>query len=150
MSIESLKKRLEERSEERELYEEEKKKQGARWKEIDEAKEYKLTEFWCDECNEDFIQMGCKATITAYEEPVAKYEAKCPYCGGKVMRFITDIHSDPYWQKSKKVKADRINNEIDLIQPNDPRFRYYYPQRWAEMEKKKEQAEFNKKYAKFE
>jgi hypothetical protein len=146
--ISGLTQRLKQKVEERERYEEFERRNSARAKEIASAKQYKLTEFWCDNCREDFIQLGAKEVITAYEEPIAKYEGKCPYCDKKAIRFITDIHSDPYWSKSKKVKEDRSNAEIDLLQPSDPRFRYYYPEQWAEMERKKEQAELNKKYAK--
>jgi len=134
---EQLKKRLDDRIEERKRSEDLDKKNSERMNDIKAAKDYRVMDFYCDECEADFINLGYKDVIDCYDELVAKYETKCPYCGTKSIRRITDTIDDPFYRKSRKVRNDREQAEIDMIQPGDPRFKTYYPEQYKKLEEQK-------------
>ncbi len=84
------------------------------------------TEFWCQGCQKDFARMAHKVVITAYAKPIAFYECKCPKNLHVCRRRITDKGNDQYYRLSKLVRKAQSDHEIDLLQPDDPRFKRYY------------------------
>ena len=112
-------------SEQREREKAEEERLYARQREIDEAPDTKLTDFFCERCDRDFEAIGFKGTITCYPEHIAFYEAKCPK-GHWTRRRITDQQNDPYFCKSKVLARERAEMGDALLQPDDPRFDSVY------------------------
>jgi hypothetical protein len=95
---------------------------------IADAKPVTLTEFWCDECHLDFKGEAVKQIEDDWTNPkqqIAFYKTKCfkqHWC----IRLITDRHMDGFFQKSRRVAADRGNHAIDTLQPFETGFNMVY------------------------
>ena len=92
---------------------------------ITKAPDIKLVEFYCNKCRKDFEGVGFKDTFEVDGVPCGRYMGKCKK-KHKVIRFITDTQADPYFLESKKVWAERKENEVDLIQKSDVRYKKIY------------------------
>lgn len=151
MSVEKEVKKLGERVQkvQKELAQErenKKKREDPRWKEILESAQQQRMDFWCDTCQQDYSGMGRKVICGSYDIDTgvftprrdAYYLAFCPE-RHRMVRYILDIHQDPYYRKSVKVRMDRWKYRDDLLTPNDPRFKIVYPERWKEIEQAREQ-----------
>lgn len=117
---------LNEKREAREKQRTEEERKTERKRTIDKALSLWSTEFWCAKCEKDFVRQAHKVVITAYSEPVAFYETKCPKNLHVCRRRITDKLSDPYYFESAQLRRARVEMEKDLLQPGDPRFRAVY------------------------
>ncbi len=122
--IESHEKRTEDR-----IYHREKEKNRAdRDSEIASAQNIVETDFWCNECKEDFKSEAIKEIeLDWYDSTThhAYYRTQClkgHYC----MRMITDKHRDPFWTQSRAVALDKGNHFADLIQPHETGFNMLY------------------------
>lgn len=94
----------------------------------------KTISFWCDKCKIDQENTYREKECT-YPSGIVKWnESRCVMCGGKIIRYITDRHLDPYFYRSEKVRMERMKHEKDLIQPSDPRFRKLYPKEYERIE----------------
>ncbi len=91
------------------------------------AKQVVLTDFWCDKGKKDFkavAQLQVENDWTSMGK-IASYKTKCfkrHWCA----RLVTDKLRDPYWQRSKAVRADRAKHSKDLIQPFEEGFNLLY------------------------
>lgn len=95
---------------------------------IRDSKLFAITDFWCHACKEDFKAQ----TIREIEEDwsnmsqrIAFYRTK-HYCGKWCIRFITDRHRDPFWQRSRAVRADQRNHRNDTLQPYESGYNLLY------------------------
>lgn len=111
------------------------------------------TEFYC-KCHGDFIAYGGKivfkdshGTLCAYYVSHGKaIGAKGNLQGNdgkrwyscRVKRYITDKTWDPYYTESPLVSQLRQQMEIDMLQPDDPRFKKYWGDPYAKLNAKKE------------
>lgn len=105
--------------------------------EIREAPEMKQMDFFCRECNRDFIATGYKRV---HRDGMGTYLGACPNGHGCV-RYITEKWRDPYWELSPKVRFDRLKYADDMLTPEDPRFKTVYPQQWKAIEARREEYE---------
>lgn len=140
MSKESkLIKRLKDRKEQQETTKNLKKYFKQRQEAIDKAEDKKRTDFFCRNCKTEFDALGRKV-ISTYRGMRASYHATCK-CGSDCERYITDEQNDPYYFLSPKLNKLRQQYEIDLLQPDDPRFKTYYGDPREETWKAMEEAE---------
>ena len=114
-----------------------------------------MISFWCKKCELD-LDLEAEKQNNSYAE---WFMARCPKCGVKLLRYITEKHKDPYYHESKRVKIQSRQYAKDLIQPGQDGFKLYYKKEWDKMEqakedyekkriaKKKDRDEFYKKYA---
>lgn len=148
---EHLERFLEEKQAERDLKHAQEKKRQERIAEIEQAPQVRLYEFWCDECQEDYIAEAHKhsnrygydltfGTPYEIETPQAWYTSKCTK-GHENVRRITDKLNDPYYARSMKVRREVMEHADDFLTPDDPRFKIVYPDKWREYEKQREEYE---------
>lgn len=89
---------------------------------IKQAQIMELMDFACPVCHEDFSCVCPKQVESDWNnsaQRIAFYKGKHKKCGTWCIRLITDKHLDPYFTRSKKVKADRSKYHDDLVQPNE-------------------------------
>lgn len=86
--------------------------------------EYTKTEFWCENCEADFVAPAYKIWIEIYE--VGSWHSFCPVCGKLVYRHITGKVLDPYYSQSQKVKEMRGKGSVDMLQPGQYGFQSQY------------------------
>lgn len=113
------------------------KKLGARRKEIDEVPDRKRLDFWCKECQLDYSAVGHKHED---KDMCAVYIGQC-MSGHKNVRYITDVNTDPYFDRSHKVRAERELYADLMLTPDDPRFKTVYRKQWLEIEAQREKNE---------
>lgn len=95
---------------------------------IKDSKPFTLTDFWCNDCKEDFKAQSIREVEVDWSnesQRIAFYKTK-HWCGKWCMRLITDRNRDPYWFKSKAVRADRGKHHNDLLQPFETGFNLLY------------------------
>ncbi len=95
---------------------------------IADSKPVALTDFWCNECKEDFKAQAVKQVETDWTnsgQRIAFYKTKC-FKGHWCIRLVTDRHKDGFWQRSKFVALDRGNHAIDVIQPFETNYNLVY------------------------
>ncbi len=108
---------------------------------IRDAKNVDVTGFWCADCKRDFQGVGIKQIREpAGMYPIAWYRGTCPR-GHQTIRYITDKDHDPFYFLSVELAHERARLDDDLLQPSDPRFRLVYPDKWASMERQREENE---------
>jgi hypothetical protein len=108
-----------------------------------------ITEFYCS-CHGDFVSHGGKITFKdQHGQPCAYYVSygkgykvgETPdksYYVCRRKRYITDKASDPYFRESKQLAKQRQQMEIDMLQPDDPRFKKYYGDPYAKFNAQQE------------
>lgn len=94
---------------------------------IKDSKPFAVVEFWCEKCKKDFIaQTVREITQNPYSsERDAFYRTK-HWCGSWCIRYITDREHDPYWYRSRKVRADRRRYRNDVLQPFESGYNLLY------------------------
>jgi hypothetical protein len=95
---------------------------------IDEAPPKCFKDFYCSDCNEDFVAITVKQVEMDWTNPlqnIAFYKVKHP-CGKWCIRYITDGLEDPYWMQSPRVARDRGEHYADLIQPFENNYNLLY------------------------
>ena len=94
-------------------------------------------DFWCDTCKRDCTGTGYRRVCTVREwGPTAWFVGYCPE-GHKMLRWITDKDSDPYYYRSELLQRQRLEMMDDFITPDDPRFKILYPEKWKELQQPK-------------
>lgn len=100
---------------------------------IFDAPQVTKTDFWCNKCKRDCNGVGIRQVCTLRPEfPTAWFLGFCPK-GHRVIRRITDKDSDPYYYQSAMLKRHRFERELDLLTPDDPRFKQLYPKQYKEI-----------------
>lgn len=95
---------------------------------IRDAKMVVLTDWWCEDCREDFKAQAIKEVEVDWTNPsqfISFYKTK-HWCGKWCMRFVTDRHKDPYWFKSRAVHKDQGEHYEDTLQPYQTGFNTLY------------------------
>lgn len=111
-----------------------------RVKAIMDAPRVARLDFWCTVCKKDCTGPGYRQVATIRERvPTAWYVAFCPQ-GHRMIRRITDKSDDPYYYQSMFLQRQRMDMAMDLLTPDDPRFRILYPKQWEELYGKKQRA----------
>lgn len=121
--IQELIEAQEKRASDRTYHQEIEKRRNQQLKDITEAKDIELLDFWCDKCKMDFTGRA-KKQIDSWE-PLAYYKIKHP-CGTWTLKRITDRLDDLYWFKSKKVAIQRGERYGDILQPFESGFNMIY------------------------
>lgn len=111
--IRELINRQERRTADKKYHQEVEKKRDAVLKDIKGFKDIELLDFYCEQCNKDFIGRARKQ-IDSWQT-IAYYKVKHK-CGTWCIRHITDRIRDPYFYNSRKVARDRGENFKDLLQ----------------------------------
>src|SRR3990167_5232169 len=108
-----------------------------------------ITSFWCDNCKEDLDLPSLKGALLTGEE---YFWALCSKrrCGKKLIRRISDRKNDPYFRLSRKVRKERDDLKIELLQPSNPKFQRYYKEQWDKIEENNEKYEQEQKKKKLE
>jgi len=108
-----------------------------RVKAIMDAPRFATVDFWCDKCQKDCTGRGYRQVCTLRERtPTAWYLGFCSK-GHRMIRRITDKSSDPYYNQSIFLMRQRNEMALDLLTPDDPRFKILYPKQWKELMGKK-------------
>lgn len=95
---------------------------------IRDAKLVVVTDFYCEDCREDFKSMAVKQVEIDWSntaQDIAFYKAKCD-CGKWCIRHITDKFKDGFWSKSRLVAIDRGSHYKDTVQPWETGFNLLY------------------------
>lgn len=161
-SVEQLLKHTQQLYANKEQAEDLEKRRTERQRLIDSVPDKTIMEFYCS-CHGDFVAPAGKITFTD------SYNQKCAYyvshgqgyrvgdtpnnnfsvCRRK--RYITDKQEDPYYRESKQLQKQRRQMEIDMLQPDDPRFKKYYGdpyKKFYEQQEAKAKAEWSKSHGK--
>lgn len=109
MTVEHLKKRVKERMDWRAADKIKQAQREALQKEIDEAPCSKVTDFWCDKCDNDYTALGFKNANSKQ----AWYVGECPK-GHDNIRRITAKANDPYYRLSENVRRDLMKHKKDV------------------------------------
>lgn len=118
------------------------KKLSERAQEIKDAPEYQQMDFYCDECEKDFGGVGHKEIrLPKGSVFFAFYRTFCPD-GHIATRRITDKIADPYFFNSPFIHAQQKQFEDAMIGPDNPRFKFLYP----EAHKKLKSGEFEREF----
>lgn len=136
-SVEQLLKHTQQLYADKELDEATKKARSERQTLIDSMPDETITEFYCS-CHGDFVAPAGKITFKDQAgQPCAYYVShgkgykvgESPdnsYYVCRRKRYITDKATDPYYRESKELAKQRRAMEIDMLQPDDPRFKQHY------------------------
>lgn len=102
--------------------------------------EVKGTNFWCHACRKDWMLGAIQRWLNHLTGNV--WCARCPDCGVRLIR-LRDVQAmlDPYFRRSRFLKAQRRKHADSLVQYNDPRFDMLYPHLRKEREAKLEAQE---------
>lgn len=84
-------------------------------------------DFWCDFCQLDQKAKGVLSQHQICGEPIQKYRAVCPHCGLDMIRLVSHRDEDPYYVKSSKLRQDRNEYAIDILQAEQFGFKTQYP-----------------------
>lgn len=125
--IQGLIDRQEKRAEDRETHRNRSKQREERENIIKDAPDAVLQDFWCTRCGKDFKAPAIKQVEIDWTNPrqhIAFYKTK--HCRTWTMRLITDKNRDPYWCRSKMIKAEQGKYYKDLIQPFETGFNLLY------------------------
>lgn len=95
--------------------------------------------FFCDPC-------GLDQDLSAFQNrnsvaPRPWWEARCPRCGRKVVRYTGNVADDPYYRKSKRVRLMAAEHADELVQYGQPGFALLYPAQWQRFEAERERYE---------
>ena len=93
--------------------------------------------FYCEKCELDSeLEAGKGSNSLA-----SWFEAPCPKCHLRLIRYRDNPKNDPYYRKSRKLRVEARRMAVDLIQPGQPGFQTYYKKAHEEIKKAKEEAE---------
>jgi len=105
-----------------------------------------MVDFYCKVCKSDFREHEHKEGNSWGQW----FASKCPSCGKKCIRHITEKDKDPYFYESKKLRIQRHNLKNELIQPGEQGFMTRYPKQWKQIEEANEKWEKKQKMKKLE
>lgn len=100
------------------------KEQSREKRAFEKLPEYTKIEFWCENCNADFVAPAYKMWSKEYE--VGSWHSFCPVCEKLVYRHITSKTLDPYYNQSQKIKEIRGKSSVDMLQPEQYGFTSQY------------------------
>lgn len=83
-------------------------------------------DFWCDTCQQDFESPARKTRYRLEGDVIATLRGGCPDCGETAIRYATHRDQDPYYQKSLKIRRQRNQYRIEMLQGREYGFRTHY------------------------
>lgn len=86
----------------------------------------KSFDFWCDTCQQDFESPARKTRYRLEGSVIATLRGACPDCGETAIRYATHRDQDPYYQKSLKVRRQRNQYRIEMLQGREYGFKTHY------------------------
>jgi len=86
----------------------------------------KSYDFWCNTCQEDFTSSARKTRYRLEGDIIATLRGECPDCGEMAIRHATHRDQDPYYQRSTKVRRQRNQYRIDMLQGGEYGFKTHY------------------------
>ena len=128
--IEKLEQRLEKRFQQRDREKEIEYAKYENQKDVQEALQTPITDFYCKKCNCDYEDLNASPIIETDWTQKGKYlvyvNSKHKKCSTWNRRYATNKNLDPYWVKSPKMKRDQGNYYRDMIQPHESGFDMLY------------------------
>ena len=118
--IDSQEKRVEDRNRTRAI----EKQRDDTLKYIAGFKDTELLDFYCDDCNREFVARA-KKHVDNWNNNIAYYKIKHT-CGKWCMRHITDRFRDKYFFKSRRLAKDRVDMFNDTLQSFQTGFNMVY------------------------
>jgi len=86
----------------------------------------KSFDFWCDTCQEDFTAPARKTRYRLEGDIIATLRGLCEGCGTVAIRYATHRDQDPYYQKSIKIRRQRNQYRIEMLQSKEYGFKTHY------------------------
>jgi ribosomal protein S27AE len=83
-------------------------------------------DFWCDTCQQDFKSSARKTRYRLEGDMIATLRGQCPDCGETTIRYATHRDQDPYYQKSLKIRKQRNQYRIEMLQSQEYGFKTHY------------------------
>lgn len=91
---------------------------------FDKLPEQTMHEFWCGECQIDFVAPAYKVWSEIHQ--CGSWHSFCPVCERVVVRYATSRTLDPYYEQSVKIKVMRSEHETDMLRPGEYGFNMLY------------------------
>jgi ribosomal protein S27AE len=133
--IECLKKRTEEIQEELRIDRQRRKPKPNENMDADIPEKLESFDFWCNVCQEDFTSPARKTRYRLEGDVIATIRGECPSCGETAIRYATHRDQDPYYQRSLKIRRQRNQYKIEMLQGKEYGFRTHYGDPDAELNK---------------
>ena len=86
----------------------------------------KSFDFWCITCQQDFESPARKTRYRLEGEVIATLRGECPDCEETAIRYATHRDQDPYYQRSLKIRRQRNQYRIEMLQSREYGFRTHY------------------------
>ena len=107
-------------------------------------------DFWCDVCQEDFTAPARKSGYTLDGNKISTIRGRCPHCETTAIRNATHRDRDRYYHKSLKIRKQRNEYALDLLQAGQFGFKTHYGAPYKEFTEKliiEDENKFNKRRA---
>jgi len=98
-------------------------------------------DFWCDVCQEDFSSPARKTSYRLEGNIISTIRGTCPNCETVAIRHARHRDQDPYYYKSLKIRRQRNQYAMDMIQPGQHGFRSVYGEPFEAFERKMREKE---------
>jgi len=82
-------------------------------------------DFWCNDCDKDFIAPAYKFSLRLHGEWLITYVAVCE-CGRECVRLLSHRDLDPYYYLSEKIQENRNLYANDVIRHDQYGFETHY------------------------
>ena len=105
-------------------------------------------DFWCDVCQKDFEAPARKTTYRINGNPISTIRGRCLECETMAIRYATHRDQDPYYYKSLKIRRQRNQYAMEMLQGEQHGFRTHYGEPYKEFTQKmiaKDERKFNEK-----
>ena len=86
----------------------------------------KSFDFWCDTCQQDFQSPARKTRYRLEGDTIATLRGECEECGEVAIRYATHRDQDPYYQRSLKIRRQRNQYRIEMLQSREYGFKTHY------------------------
>lgn len=105
-------------------------------------------DFWCEICQEDFTAPARKSSYRFEGNIISTIRGRCPECETIAIRYATHRDQDPYYAKSLKIRRQRNQYALEMLQAEQYGFRTQYGEPYEEFNRKmaaKDEIRFGKK-----
>lgn len=99
--------------------------------------------FWCEKCRADHDLPAVKTPWTVNGADEWYWQARCPNCSSKLIRY-GDAKNDPYFVQSDLKRKDAYELRKELLQPGQDGFATLYPEAQRKLEETREKVAVKK------